>query len=96
MGAFVEHSFSACMPDFQARFPCPTEMIVEGIRRVGAARCVISTDLGQIFNPHPIEGMRMYVQMFLRLGINQKNIDLMLRKNPADLLGPRDRGQPNI
>jgi len=89
MGAFIEHSFGACMPDYQAKFPCPPEMIVEGIKRAGADRCVMSTDLGQMFNPHPIEGMRMYVQTLLRLGIKERDIDLMLKKNPADLLGFR-------
>lgn len=86
MGAYIEHSFGACMPDYQAKFPCPPEMIVEGIKRVGADRCVMSTDLGQMFNPHPIEGMRMYVQTLLRLGIKEKDIDIMLKKNPANLL----------
>ena len=86
MGAFIEHSFGACMPDYQEKFPCPPEMIAEGIKRVGADRCVMSTDLGQMFNPHPIEGMRMYVQTLLRLGIKETDIDIMLKKNPADLL----------
>lgn len=86
MGAFIEHSFGACMPDYQAKFPCPPEMIVNGIKRVGPERCVMSTDLGQMFNPHPIEGMRMYVQTLLRSGITEKEIDIMLKKNPADLL----------
>ena len=86
MGAFIEHSFGACMPDYQAKFPCPPEMIVDGIKRVGPERCVMSTDLGQMFNPHPIEGMRMYVQTLLRSGITEKDIDIMLKKNPAELL----------
>jgi hypothetical protein len=87
MGAFIEHSFGACMPDMQAKFPCTPDMIVEGIRRTGANRCVISTDMGQMFNPHPIDGMRMYVQTLLRLGVKEGDITLMLKKNPADLLG---------
>jgi hypothetical protein len=91
MGAYIEHSFGACMPDYQEKFPCPPEMIVEGIRRVGAGRCVMSTDLGQMFNAHPIEGMRMYVHTLLRFGIEEKDIDIMLRKNPTDLLGFTDR-----
>jgi len=86
MGAFIEHSFSDCMPSNQAKFPCPPEMIVEGIRRVGPDRCVISTDLGQMHNAHPIEGMRMFVHTLLRFGFKEGEIDLMLKKNPADLL----------
>jgi len=86
-GAYIEHSFSALMPYMQAGFPCTPEMIVDAIRQVGADRCVVSTDLGQIFNPHAIEGMRSFVYELLRLGIKEGNIDLMLRKNPAALLG---------
>lgn len=87
MGAFIEHSFSDCMPTNQAKFPCPPEMIVEAIRRVGVDRCVMSTDLGQMHNAHPIEGMRMFVYTLLRFGFKDKDIDIMLKKNPADLLG---------
>jgi hypothetical protein len=93
MGAFIEHSFSDCMPSNQAKFPCPPEMIVEGIRRVGSERCVISTDLGQMHNAHPIEGMRMFVYTLLRLGFKEKDIDIMLKKNPADLLGWAENGR---
>lgn len=87
LGALIEHSFSALMPYMQASFPCTPEMIVEAIRKVGADRCVISTDLGQIFNPHAIEGMRSFVYELLRLGVKEADIDLMLRKNPGNLLG---------
>jgi hypothetical protein len=87
MGCFIEHSFGALMPDYQEKFPCTPEMIVEGMRRAGPERCVMSTDLGQMFNAHPIEGMRMYVHTLTRLGMSEKDIDVMMRKNPADLLG---------
>lgn len=89
-GAFIEHSFSDCMPTNQAKFPCPPEMMVEAIRRVGAERCVMSTDLGQFHNPLPVEGMRMFVYTLLRFGFEEGDIDLMLRKNPAQLLGWND------
>jgi len=87
MGAFIEHCFAGCMHTAQAKFPCTPEMVVQGIRRTGADRCVISTDFGQMVNPLPIEGMRMYVHTLLRLGVKEGDIDVMLRKNPAELLG---------
>jgi hypothetical protein len=87
LGTFIEHCYSALTPYMQARFPCTPEMIVEGIKAVGPDRCVISTDLGQMFNPRPIEGMRSYVLELLRLGLKERDIDLMLKRNPADLLG---------
>jgi hypothetical protein len=87
MGAFIEHSFSDCMPTNQVKFPCPPEMMVDAIRRVGVGQCVMSTDLGQMHNALPIEGMRMFVQTLLRFGFKEADIDIMLKKNPADLLG---------
>ena len=87
MGAYIEHSFGACMPNYQEKFACTPEMILAGIQRVGTNRCVMSTGLGQVFNPHPIEGMRMYVNTLLRLGLEEKDIDIMLKENPSDLLG---------
>ncbi|MBW2309004.1 MAG: hypothetical protein JRG73_18940 [Deltaproteobacteria bacterium] len=94
MGAFIEHSFSDCMPVYQAKFPCPPELIAEGVRRVGADRCIMSTDLGQMHNAHPIEGMRMFVQTLLRIGFKERDIDLMLKKTPADLLGWMENCKP--
>lgn len=87
LGAYIEHAYSALAPYMQAKYPCTPEMIVEGIKAVGANRCVISTDVGQIFNPRPIEAMRSFVYELLRLGIKEGDIDVMLRKNPAALLG---------
>ena len=61
--------------------------IVEAIRAVGAEHCVMSTDLGQAFNPTPAEGMRMMIAYMLRCGITEKEMELMVKVNPAKLLG---------
>jgi hypothetical protein len=87
LGAYIEHAYSALAPYMQAKYPCTPEMIVEGIKAVGADRCVISTDVGQIFNPRPIEAMRCFILELQRLGLPERDIDLMFKKNPADLLG---------
>ncbi|MFQ6074712.1 MAG: DUF6282 family protein [Candidatus Bathyarchaeia archaeon] len=42
-GAFLEHCFSPCMP-YGARYD--PRLIAEAIRRVGAHRCVMATDVG--------------------------------------------------
>lgn len=50
-------------------------------------RSFITTDLGQIDMPHPLEGMRMCIRALLGGGVSQKNIDMMVRTNPAMLMG---------
>jgi hypothetical protein len=82
-GAFIEHCFFMEMPDFR-RDP---KLMVEAIRAVGAERCILTTDLGQIYNPVPAEGMRMMIGYMLKYGLNEKEIELMVKTNPAKLLG---------
>jgi hypothetical protein len=83
MGAFIEHSFTPCMPMRQRLDP---RMIAKAIQRVGAKRCIMSSDFGQMHNPLPIEGMRMFIQHMLKCGITQEQIDIMTKYNPAKLL----------
>jgi predicted metal-dependent phosphotriesterase family hydrolase len=83
MGAFIEHSFTPCMPMRQRLDP---RMIAKAIQKVGANRCIMSSDFGQMHNPLPIEGMRMFVQHMLKCGISQEQIDIMTKYNPTKLL----------
>jgi hypothetical protein len=81
---WIEHCFIATMPTSDRIDP---QRIAEAIRAVGAERCILSTDFGQIFNPPPVEGMRMYIETMLRCGILEDEIITMVRKNPARALG---------
>jgi len=83
-GVFIEHCFIGTMPTSDRIDP---QRIAEAIRAVGAEHCILSTDFGQIFNPVPVEGMRMYIETMLRCGLTQEEIILMVRKNPAIALG---------
>ena len=47
----------------------------------------MSTDFGQISNPVPVEGMRIFVETMLRYSITEDEIITMVRKNPALALG---------
>ena len=82
-GAFIEHCFFMEMPDFR-RDP---QLMIEAIRAVGAERCILTTDLGQNYNPAPAEGMRMMIGYMLKYGLSEKEIELMIKTNPAKLLG---------
>jgi len=61
--------------------------IVEAVRAVGAERCILTTDLGQDWNPPPAEGMRMMVGTLLRCKLSVEEIETMIKTNPAELLG---------
>ena len=50
-------------------------------------RSFISTDLGQRGNLHPIDGMCACIRELHDGGISQKQIDWMVRDNPAYLIG---------
>jgi len=84
MGAYIEHSFTPCTHLRQRLDP---RRIIEAIEYVGAERCVMSSDMGQPVNPIPREGFRMFVKTMLHLGIAQGDVDLMIKENPAKLLG---------
>ena len=83
-GVYIEHCFIAAMPTSDRIDP---QEIADAMRAVGPEHCIMSTDFGQIFNPVPVEGMRMYIETMLRCGITDEEIITMVRKNPAQALG---------
>ena len=83
-GAFVELTLIALLP-WEFRHD-PAEM-VDVIKAVGAEQCIMSTDLGQIWNPLPVEGLRMFIVTLIKYGVTEEEISLMLKTVPAKLLG---------
>ena len=82
--AFIECTFLA----FQAsEFRHDPSEMVDVIKAVGAEQCIMSTDLGQIWNPLPVEGLRMFIVTLLKYGITEDEINLMTKTNPCKLLG---------
>jgi hypothetical protein len=61
--------------------------IAETMREIGPEHCIMSTDFGQITNPPPVEGLRMYIETIRPLGITEDEIITMTRTNPAKALG---------
>ncbi|MBC7240593.1 MAG: hypothetical protein H5T71_10895 [Chloroflexi bacterium] len=62
------------------------KLIFDAIKYVGAEKCVIATDFGQLYNPPPAEGMRLFIVILRRMGMSEKEIYTMAIKNPAKLL----------
>jgi len=84
MGAYIEQTFVTLLPTEFSDDPMER---VKSIRTIGAEHCIMSTDLGQYWNPPPAEGMRFFISTMLRKGISYDEIELMVKKNPAGLLG---------
>jgi hypothetical protein len=86
LGAVIEHSL--CMYDDASSFHhWDVDTLVEWIRAVGPEHSTLGSDLGQMDNPLPTDSFRKIVGLLLARGMGEDDIRLMLRENPARLLG---------
>jgi len=83
MGAFIEYSYWTCENNIYKTAP---GVLVESMKMVGAEHCIMTTDFGQIDNAPAPEGMKAFVRAMLQGGIGEKEIETMVKKNPARLL----------
>jgi hypothetical protein len=94
MGAVIE----VCFLQFQAgpNAPLPflthwtqinAKHIAQAVKEIGAKSIVVSSDLGQTANMTHPDGIEAAVAAMKKEGISDADIDLMIRKNPARLLG---------
>ncbi len=84
MGAFIEQTFVTMLPTEWSHDP---RKRVAAIKAIGVEHCIMSTDLGQFWNPPPAEGFRLFMATFLRNGLSAREIEVMAKENPARLLG---------
>jgi hypothetical protein len=63
------------------------KMVAQAVKEVGAGSIVLSTDLGQQGNMTHPDGMENMIAAVKAAGVSDADIDLMIRKNPAKLLG---------
>ena len=94
MGAVIE----VCFLQFRAGPNAPLPFLVhwaqvnakhvaQAVKELGAKSLVISSDLGQSGNMTHPDGLEAAIAAMKREGISDADIDLMMRKNPARLLG---------
>ena len=89
LGAVVEQS--ACLyVDSRFNTYSPAEL-KEHIDAAGVANSSIGSDLGQVDNPSPVEGLRQAAALCLGLGYSEADVTTMLRDNPAKLVGLEGR-----
>ncbi len=94
MGAVIE----ICFLQFQAGPNAPLAFlthwtqinarhVAQAVKELGARSVVVSTDLGQSANMNHPDGIEVAIAAMKKEGISDADIDMMVRKNPARLLG---------
>ena len=84
MGAFIEHCLHVMMPTTYRMDP---KDLAKAISAIGPDKCIVSSDFGQDYHPMPAEGMRMGIATLLRAGLEEVEIGMVVKDNPARLLG---------
>jgi len=94
MGAVIEVCFLQFLAGPNAPLPFLTHWnqvnaknVAQAIKEIGAKSLVISSDLGQSGNMTHPDGIEAAIAAMKKEGISDGDIDLMMRKNPARLLG---------
>lgn len=90
LGAYIEYCYLPCLWGEGTKMPQYKQQSIEEFAsfvRIDPTRSFISTDLGQEVMPHPIEGMRDCILKLQAIGLSQKDINLLVRSNPAWLIG---------
>jgi len=94
MGAVIEICFLQFLAGPNAPLPFLTHWtqvnaknVAQAVKEIGAKSVVVSTDLGQSGNMTHPDGIESAIAAMKREGISDGDIDVMMRKNPARLLG---------
>jgi hypothetical protein len=97
MGAMIEICYLQFLtgPDAQYKWMTHWEKVdanavAKAVKEIGAAHLVLSTDLGQQGMMTPPDGVENQIAAVKAAGVSQSDIDTMMKKNPAKLLGLKD------
>jgi len=86
LGAIINHCVAPCYPN-PLRDGLNPKVIADSIKDIGAKYCVLSSDSGNIHGPSPVEGLRAFCEMMKTAGVSKKEIEIMIKENPTDILG---------
>jgi hypothetical protein len=68
------------------------EQVYANIREVGPESTILATDLGQTTGPYPDDGLATFISRLLENGFREHELRMMVRDNPAHVLGARIQG----
>jgi hypothetical protein len=94
MGAVIEICFLQFLAGPNAPLPFLTHWtqvnakhVAQSVKELGASAVLISSDLGQSGNMVHPDGLETAIAAMKKEGVSDADIDTMMRKNPARLLG---------
>ena len=82
LGAFIEMNAMGIIRSQEG-----VREAVEMVREIGAESIIIGTDCGQMTNPYPTDCLVLTARRLRAQGITDRELDLMVKENPAELLG---------
>ncbi len=82
-GAVMNYTIGEILPRW---WRVSVEDFAAGLRRLGPANVVVSSDCGQLHNPPPVESYRLAIQLLLEEGFTEQEIRTMLHDNPSKLV----------
>lgn len=82
-GVYIEHVYGTLLPRLGGMDPSD---YVDCVKLVGADKCILGTDLAQVWDATPADGMRYFIAMMIQFGCTPDEVELMAKKNPAKLL----------
>ena len=82
-GVYFERCYASTFP---LSGNVPLEQIARDIKEIGASSTLLTTDFGRADYPLPVKGLQTFVANLKKLGIEEKEIELMTKENPSRLL----------
>ena len=79
-----------CYPSLPSVIKAPVvdpARTLELVERIGPQRCIIASDVGMLLEPTALEALRLMIRLLMVLGLGPREIDPMLKANPARLIG---------
>ncbi|MPM25732.1 hypothetical protein SDC9_72232 [bioreactor metagenome] len=87
MGAYIE--LNVCVFTAGSKLgDRDDQVLADMLKAVPLDRMILDSDLGQVNNGSPVEGMYNFIQHLMKnFGLTREDIDLIAKTNPAKLLG---------
>ncbi|MEE9274189.1 MAG: DUF6282 family protein [bacterium] len=82
-GVMIEYAYLPLTPLW---YNHPPKTLAAWIGEVGPENAVLVTDVGNMFNSAPPEGLRVFFESLLMVGVSEAAIRTMAHENPARLL----------
>ncbi len=81
-GVYIEQCYSMYLID-----DIPLKEIAMQIKAIGAEKCLLTSDMGQINSPSPSQAIKTFTELLKEQGITEQELMVMGEVNPRKLLG---------